>query len=266
MADALVSAGFDVVTMANNHANDHRIEGITRTIQVVEERGLKHTGTYAAEEDFDEQLIVDVKGVKVGILSYTATFNSAPKKDWHVRKLDEDLVRKDVKAMRKQGAEFLVCMVHWGDEYEETADSSQERDAMMLAEAGVDAIFGHHPHVIQTAELLTLQNEDGSTRTVPVAYSMGNFISNQQDRPRDMGVIFEVTVRKAGETGVVTLEETAFVPTVVWRYDHDHKDAYRVLPCGIYMEEDGHEKQRRCKKVWEHQVELMGEGIVVKEK
>ena len=168
--------------------------------------------------------------------------------------------------MKKRGAEFIVCMVHWGSEYEETPGSTQERNALMLAEAGVDAIFGHHPHVIQTAELLQVQREDGTAKTVPVAYSMGNFISNQQDRPRDMGVIFEITVKKHGETGDVTLEETAFIPTVVWRYDKDHKDTYRVLPCGVYKEKDGHDKQRRCQKVWEHQVEMMGEGIVVKEK
>lgn len=264
MADALVNAGFDVVTMANNHANDHRIEGIERTIQVLEEKGIAHTGTYAEEEDFDEQLIVDVKGIKVGILSYTDTFNSAPKKKWHVRELDKELVKKDVAAMKKNGAEFIVCMVHWGSEYEETPGSTQERNAMMLAQAGVDAIFGHHPHVIQTAEILQAEMPDGTVKAVPVAYSMGNFISNQQDRPRDMGVIFEVTVKKAGQTGEVTLEETAFIPTVVWRYDEDHRDMYRVLPCGEYMEKDGHDKQRRCRKVWDHQVEMMGEGIVVK--
>lgn len=265
MADALVNAGFDVVTTANNHANDHRIEGITRTLEVLDSRGIAHTGTYAREEDFDDHLIVDVKGVKVGILSYTDTFNSEPKKKWHVRKLDEELVQKDVKALRKAGAEFIVCMVHWGSEYEETPGSSQERNAIMMAQAGVDAIFGHHPHVIQTAELLQTEMPDGTTKTVPVAYSMGNFISNQQDRPRDMGVIFEITLKKAGETGVVTLEETAFIPTVVWRYDEDHRDHYRVLPCGEYKKKDGHDKQRRCTKVWEHQVELMGEGIIVKE-
>ena len=266
MADALVYAGFDVLTTANNHANDHRIDGITRTLQVLDERGLAHTGSYAKEDDFDKPLIVDVKGIKVGILSYTDTFNSEPKEAWHVRELDEELVKKDVAAMKKRGAEFIVCMVHWGSEYEETPGSTQEKNALMLAQAGVDAIFGHHPHVIQTAEILQAEMPDGSIKSVPVAYSMGNFISNQQDRPRDMGVIFEITVKKAGETGEVTLEETAFIPTVVWRYDKDHKDAYRVLPCGVYKEKDGHDKQRRCTKVWEHQVELMGEGIVVKEK
>lgn len=266
LADALVNAGFDVVTMANNHANDHRIEGIARTISVLEKRGLQHTGAYASEEEFDDQLIVDVKGVKVGILSYTDTFNSKPKRDWHVRELDEELVEKDVAAMRKNGAELIVCMVHWGSEYEETPGSSQERDAEMLAKAGVDAIFGHHPHVIQTAEILQAEMPDGSIKAVPVAYSMGNFISNQQNRPCDMGVIFEITARKAGETGETAIEETAFIPTVVWRYDEDHRDMYRVLPCGVYMEKDGHDKQRRSRKVWEHQVELMGEGIVVKEK
>ncbi len=266
-ADALKNAGFDVLTMANNHANDFRIEGITRTMQVLDERGLRYTGCATSEEEYEKLLTVQVQDIQIGILAYTDTFNSEPKKDYHVRKLDEEQVRKDVKTLRDMGAEYILCMVHWGDEYEEQQDRSQERNAQMLAENGVDAILGSHPHVVQTAEMLHVTMPDGSAKTVPVAYSMGNFISNQQDRPRDMGVIFELTLRKSAATGAVTLDQSAYIPTLVYRYDNDrHTDDYRILPCGIYRSHADHPKQRRSRKVWEHQTELMGEGWVAKER
>ncbi|MGN1248818.1 MAG: CapA family protein, partial [Candidatus Spyradocola sp.] len=264
-ADALAGAGFDVLTMANNHTYDNRVAGIERTMEVLDARGVLHTGAYAREEDFDEPLICEVNGVRVGVLAYTDTFNSKPKKDYYVRELNRGQVEKDVAAMREAGADFILSVVHWGDEYEEKPDSSQRHQAEMLAEAGVDAVFGSHPHVVQTAEMLSVEREDGSA-VVPVAYSMGNFISNQQDRPRDIGVIFEIKLRKSGETGETSLERAGYVPTVVYRWHEDHRDNYAVLPCGVYKEMDGHEKQRRCRKVWEWMEEEMGEGWEILEK
>lgn len=162
--------------------------------------------------------------------------------------------------MREQGADLIVCMVHWGSEYEEHVGSSQEKRARILAENGVDAIFGSHPHVIQTAEMLSVETDAG-IKTVPVAYSMGNFISNQQNRPCDMGVIFEITAHKSGETGETAVTGASFVPTVVYRGHSGHWDTYEVLPCGIYKEKSDHPKRHRCETVWEHEVNLMGAGF-----
>lgn len=258
-ADALANAGFDVLTTANNHTYDFRAAGIERTLRVLDERGLAHTGAYAQQSDYDELLICDVGGVRVGVLAYTATFNSKPKRDYCVRALSREQAERDVAAMRRAGADFILCMVHWGEEYEEKPGSSQRHQAEMLAQAGVDAIFGSHPHVVQTAELLTVER-DGGAVTVPVAYSMGNFISNQQNRPCDIGVIFEIGITKDGGTGETRLERTGYVPTVVYRWREDHRDRYAVLPCGVYKEKDGHDKQRRCRKVWEWMEQEMGAG------
>lgn len=261
LADALKGAGFDVLTTANNHSNDFRAAGIARTLEVLDAAGLAHTGSYASQEDFEQQLIVEVKGIRVGVLAYSATFNSTPKEDYHVRALSQELVERDVQAMRDQGADYVLCMVHWGEEYEERADSTQREQATMLAECGVDAIFGSHPHVIQTAEMLTVDDGQGGQKHVPVAYSMGNFISNQQNRPCDMGIIFEIELLRRGDTGETSLEGAGFVPTVVYRGDDGDRDTYSVLPCGVYMEKEDHPKRHRCETVWEHEVELMGEGF-----
>ncbi len=261
LAGALKLAGFDVMTLANNHIYDFRAAGIARTIEVLEAAGLENTGAYAAQEDYDRMLILDVRGVRVGILAYSAVFNSKPDKDYRVRALTKEQVEKDVEAMRSQGAEAIVCMVHWGEEYDEKPGSRQREQARMLAERGVDFIFGSHPHVVQTAEILEVEGEDGRVKRVPVAYSMGNFISNQQNRPCDMGVIFEIELVKRGESGEVELARAGFVPTVVYRGHKGGRDTYAVLPCGVYKEKSEHPKRHRCETVWEHETELMGEGF-----
>ena len=81
-----------------------------------------------------------------------------------------------IESAKKDGADAVVCFLHWGFEYNLDADDSQKRFARDLANAGADVIFGSHPHVPQSAEWVTAA--DG--RTVPVYYSIGNFISNQR--------------------------------------------------------------------------------------
>ncbi len=263
-ATALKAAGFDILTFANNHTYDQRIDGIRRTLNVLKENGLLSTGACGQQDDFEDLLIMNVKGIKVGILAYSSVFNSTPKSEWMVRKLSRGVVEDDVKQLRREGADYIVCMVHWGAEYEEHYGSTQKQQAQMLAECGVDAIFGSHPHVVQEAEMLTVER-DGAEVTVPVAYSMGNFISNQQDRPRDMGIIFELQLKKSGETGEISLTQAGYVPTVVYRGDSNGKDTYEVLPCGTYMNSD-HEKAHRCETVWEYEAGLMSEDFVELEK
>jgi poly-gamma-glutamate capsule biosynthesis protein CapA/YwtB (metallophosphatase superfamily) len=261
MAEALKGAGFDVMTLANNHIYDFRAAGIARTIGVLDAAGLAHTGAYAERGDFDEMLIVDVKGVRVGILAYTDVFNSKPDEDFRVRALSRERAEKDIGEMRRQGADVVLVMAHWGEEYEETPGSRQKEQARMLAQSGADFIFGSHSHVVQTAEMLEMEGADGRIRRVPVAYSMGNFISNQQNRPCDMGIIFEIELEKKGESGETALKRAGFVPTVVWRGYESGRDTYQVLPCGVYKEMTGHPKRHRCQTVWEHEVGLMGEGF-----
>lgn len=263
-AKALKAAGFDILTFSNNHAYDQGGDGIKRTLSVLRDNALLSTGACETQDDFDKLLLMDVKGVKVGILAYSCVFNSEPKHEWMVRKLSKGVAEDDVKQLRRAGADYIVCMVHWGGEYAEHNDSLQEKQAQMLAECGVDAIFGSHPHVIQEAEMLTIER-DGKEVQIPVAYSMGNFISNQQNRPCDMGIIFELQLRKSGETGEVSLTQAGYVPTVVYRGDSHGRDTYDVLPCGVFKDSD-HEKAHRCETVWEYETKLIGDDFVALEK
>lgn len=265
MADLLLDAGFDVLTLANNHINDYRAPGIERTLAVLESRGIKNTGAYADRAAYDQLLIVQAKDIRVGVLAYSATFNSTPKKDYHVRALSREQVAKDVAAIKAQGADIVLAMVHWGSEYEESPGSTQRKQAQMLVDEGIDAIFGSHPHVVQKAEYLTAQAADGTQKKVLVAYSMGNFMSNQQNRPCDMGIIFDIEVHKEGATGIAQVVSGGYVPTIVYRGRENHRDTYTVLPCGVYMNIKDHPRRHRCETVWEHHVGIMSDELIVME-
>ncbi len=254
LADALKDAGFDVLTMANNHAFDHRLPGLVRTLQVLSDKGFETVGANASKETEKRFLLLERNDIKLGILAYTATYNHKPDEEYMVYPLEEERVREDVAALREQGADFILAMVHWGQEYEGVQDHSQERDARMLAEAGVDAVLGSHPHVLQGMEWL--EKPDGGS--CPVVYSMGNFISNQQTRPRDIGVIFELDLVKDRQEDQTRLERMGYVPTLVYKSDGRRVYAYDVLPVGAMLDMEDHPRIRRIRSAWEQVVELYG--------
>ena len=257
LADTLRRVGFDVLTMANNHAFDHRLAGVERTIRVLEERGLQTVGANASPETERRYLLLEKTGIRLGILAYTDTFNPRPDEAYMVLPLEEERVRADVESLRREGADFILAIVHWGEEYEETQDHGQERDAQMLASAGVDAVLGSHPHVLQGMELLPNAQGDGDC---PVVYSMGNFISNQQTRPRDIGVIFELNLVKNHQSGCTRLDSLGYVPTLVYKTDQGDVYGYDVLPVGSLLNQEDHPHSRRIRKAWEQVTELYGQA------
>jgi poly-gamma-glutamate synthesis protein (capsule biosynthesis protein) len=88
-----------------------------------------------------------------------------------------------------------VVNIHWGTEYQRKENSEQDKLAQWLADAGADAIIGLHPHVVQP--MLILHPKNDSLKNVPVAFSLGNFISNQRERYKDggIGVVLHLKVK-----------------------------------------------------------------------
>jgi poly-gamma-glutamate synthesis protein (capsule biosynthesis protein) len=106
----------------------------------------------------------------------------------------------------------------------------------MLISAGVDIIFGSHPHVLQPIVRKTVETEDAGQKEGPVVYSMGNVVSNQRKRFRDSGMIVNVTVVKEHDLGKAYIGDVTYVPTWVNRYSADGKLHYRILPVGVSLD------------------------------
>ncbi|WP_303296208.1 CapA family protein [Pyramidobacter piscolens] len=228
-ADALKDAGFDALTTANNHCLDRRVAGLFRTVKELRERGFTTFGTYAASADREAAAVADVNGMTVAFLSWTYGTNGIPvpvSQDWAVaRGASWEDVSGDVARAKALSPDFIVAMPHIGVEYALTPPRSVVAFAEKLLEAGVGAVIASHPHVVQPLEL---RAASGDRTPALIAWSMGNFISNQRARPRDMGVIARLTLEK--KNGVTRIVSADAIPTWVQTRTKKGVRVSRVLP------------------------------------
>lgn len=228
IVDALKDSGVDVVSTANNHSMDTGEEGVIRTHRVVNERGIKTTGT-AQSAAQRKPLIIEKNGIKVAFLAYTEHTNGLPvpqSKPYLVDRIgDTTQIAKDIEQAKQEGADLVCVSLHWGDEYNRKPHPRQKTIANKIFKAGADVIFGSHPHVLQPMEKM---NVDGKEKYI--IYSMGNFVSNQSDPHTDEGIIVYVDVEKDPKTNQVQLKEFSYLPTFVHKYSAKGKTQYVILP------------------------------------
>lgn len=253
LADAMKWAGIDVVNNMNNHSLDRDIRGFYRTREVLEDRGFDIIGTRSSEAD-DRYIIKDVKGIKVGIISYSYTMtaeggvrglNGIPissevyplMNNFREDSLEEDFqnMKEEIDKMKSDGAEVIIFYMHWGEEYELEPNETQIKIAQFLANNGVDVIFSTHPHSLQPIDVI--KSDDGLHET-SVIYSMGNFLSSQRseriENPyTEDGVIVFVKINKNEDTGEIKVEYPTYIPTWVNWYGKDDKLFYEVVPATI---------------------------------
>lgn len=238
VADALAYAGFDTIVTANNHSLDTRPEGLTRTVQMIREKGLDAVGTYTGEED-SRVLLKDVEGIEIAIIGYTEHANglagqySSEELDSMINIIDEEQILSDIEEAKTLDPDLILAFMHWGNEYADEPNELQTTYAELLTREGVDIILGSHPHVIQRSEFMEVDGNESF-----VAYSLGNFVSNQRREslgdgfePTEDGVIVNLDIQKNEATDETTLQNVEFVPTWVHRSSGDQSQfTYRILP------------------------------------
>ena len=189
LIDGLANAGIDYVSLANNHIRDAGGLGLLQTIENIEQRGIKVSGAGKDLAAARRPAIMEAGGVKVAILAYdaiagkyhaTATrIGSAP--------LQARLVKADVAAARKAGADIVIVFPHWGTEYDPTPFASQQKLARMIIDAGADIVIGNHAHWAAAMEVY---------QGKPIWYALGNFVFDQTwSEPTMEGITLELTFR-----------------------------------------------------------------------
>lgn len=194
--EALRDAGFDLFLTANNHTLDRGETGLRKTLHLLDSLGLDHIGTYAdaAERSRRLPMVVSIKGFRVGMLNYTYGTNGLKARgNVVVDYIDRELIAADVKALRQAGAEIIIANMHWGEEYRLQPVASEKSTADYLTSLGVDVIMGSHPHVVQPVET---RRNPLTGRPVQIIYSLGNFISNQQDTNSRGGLMVKLRLRR----------------------------------------------------------------------
>lgn len=182
-AGCLAEAGFDAVTLANNHVMDFGGEALLETLSLLDDAGIRHTGAGADHAAARQPVLATVRGQTVAILAYvvagtlpdTAHFAASDETAGTVfvggdgaGKPDAQsvrIVRSDIRAARGQ-ADLVIASFHWGTEGADEPDPLQRRLAHLAIDAGAEVVIGHHPHLLQGVEIY---------RGRPIAYSLGNF-------------------------------------------------------------------------------------------
>ena len=190
LAEAMAHIGVDAAVTANNHCCDGGARGIDTTIEVLDSLGIAHTGTFADSTDYgrNNPHRFVCNGISFALFSYTYGTNGLPVPAGRIVNLADTVVMaRDLTAVPRDSADVRIVFIHWGNEYERHENAHQRRLADFMRRHGADIIIGSHPHVIQPAEA------DSTHITI---YSLGNFISNQQWRYSDGGLIAEIEVEK----------------------------------------------------------------------
>lgn len=260
-AEALVGAGFDVLTTANNHTLDRGAVGLATTLEKLDAMGVLHTGTARSAEEAEGVLVTEVQGVRVAVLAYTYGMNGLTTpagKSWMVNTISEKAMTADVQSARALDVDLVLVSIHNGTEYQRQPSAEQARLARAMIEAGADAVLGSHPHVIQPMETVAATRPDGTPRTGLIIHSLGNFVSNQRERFRDTGLVLRLVFEKNLTTAVTTLVGVEYVP--VWV---DDTPAHRVLPIADVLADSAYPgvsdaERTKLRQAWEDTTAHLG--------
>ncbi len=230
LAYACKNAGIDVLMIANNHCYDRGNQGFERTIKVLDSLNIYHTGTFVDQKDkkTNYPLILDNKGIRLVFLNYTYGTNSiVVQKPNVVNYIQRDLIKHDIDIAHNRGADIVIIYFHWGTEYQSNPDSSQISLYKFCVLQGADMIIGSHPHVIQRIEWYKNKRKFNL-----VAYSLGNFISNQRPRKRDGGLMLSVTVTK--NKNKTRIKDAGYYLTWVYAPVLYGKKEFYIMPVSQY--------------------------------
>ena len=168
VAAALKTAGFNVVSLANNHTLDYGADGLTQTIEALDAAGIQHAGAGADLMAARKPALLEANGQRVAVLAYSVTLPEnfyAKKNRAGTAFAHDEQVREDVMAARAQ-ADIVLVSFHWGQERKTKLREYQTRLGHLAIDAGASVVIGHHPHILQGIE----QYKDGI-----ILYSLGNF-------------------------------------------------------------------------------------------
>ena len=226
--DAVRYAGFDALVTANNHTCDAGITGIRDTLRNLDERGFMRTGTFLPS-DTERVLFVKINGIRVAFLSYASYYNHWDEKiltdegiHTFLNYYSEETARRDVAYARERGAEFIIGYIHWGKDYDREPGEKQLAILKTIKNTGMDYIIGSHTHCLQAFTHVT---NDDTGETVPLMFSMGNFVTNERKELCKHTGILQLLLRRDGER--ITATEY-FIPCYV--FDEFGTGRFCVVP------------------------------------
>lgn len=169
---------FNLFNLANNHSLDMGRDGFRESQENLKKNDIAYYGQQYRLDDTN-LLVKQIGDYKFGLIGLDDTIN----------KVQTLQVKKLITKAHDQGAEFIVVNIHWGDEYKPLSNTRQRQLGHALIDLGVDAVIGHHPHVVEEMEIY---------KNHPIFFSLGNFIFDQYfsvptQQELGLGLIFTKT-------------------------------------------------------------------------
>lgn len=263
LAEALLNAGFDMVTTGNNHSFDAFAAGVRSTMEILDDVGLPFTGTFLTPECREIITVVEVNGFTFAIVNMTMHVNSLESHMYNhmymvkivyldlveQATIDYEMISHVMGLARALETDFIIASPHIGIEYYGTMnrqgaghwnDTFDRNDGRwinwvrtleLFLHEGADMVMNHHPHTLLPAEFVYVPNGDGTYRRAIIAYSLANFVSAQRTQPRETSAIVYVDVAR-DEHGVAYISAASYVP--IWVRQNDPTRApllcFTVLP------------------------------------
>jgi poly-gamma-glutamate synthesis protein (capsule biosynthesis protein) len=176
-ADGLTYAGFNVLSLANNHIMEHGKEALLDTMNILRKNGIKYVGP--------EDVVLSIRGTKVVFLAYCLLDEPGT-----CCKAESSEIIENVKRVKSK-ADIVIVSLHWGDEFIHKPSRYQVKLAHEIIDSGANIILGHHPHVLQGVEMY-----NGGL----IAYSLGNFVFDMWQEKMRESVILKCLISDSTES------------------------------------------------------------------
>jgi poly-gamma-glutamate synthesis protein (capsule biosynthesis protein) len=188
-AIGLEFAGFDVLSLANNHALDWGRDSLCETTKNLDAVGIGYVGAGCNAEQAHAPYIAQLGETSVAFLAYTTFYEGAHATETRagMTELDRGKMKTQIKMLKESGIDVVLLSMHWGTEYNTRSSKSQQDFAHELIDAGLDVLIGHHPHVAQEIE----RYNNGW-----VIYSLGNLVFDQYFSEETMqGLLADIQIQ-----------------------------------------------------------------------
>lgn len=188
-------AGFDVVTLANNHVMDYGVDGLLDTLKHLDQEGILRTGAGKDVKEAYRPVIMERNGIKIAFLGFS---HKVPHESWKAgngkpgtTQLYDTRPALEAITQAEKEADLVVVMPHWGEERQDKPLAVHQAMAKKFIDAGADLVVGSHPHVLQGFE---------QYKGKWIAYSLGNFLFTTNAVPATWEtVILEAECSKGGD-------------------------------------------------------------------
>jgi poly-gamma-glutamate synthesis protein (capsule biosynthesis protein) len=217
-ASALQRAGFDLLSLANNHTSDRGRPGMDRTMELLRRHGIAYAGAGRSLTAAYRPTIVRKNGLKIAFLSYSdwtpEGYLTLPDRT-SIALAEPEKIRASIGQAKRQ-ADLVVVSFHWGVEHSPVSTVRQRKLAKVAVDAGADVVLGHHPHVRQPVAW---------RRSRPVFYSLGNFVFDQRSSDLSNGwlAVLHLSKGRVKVDRVAKVEIRSCQPQITWHNETDPK-------------------------------------------